>query len=295
MTTLAAPTLTRNKPEYRRLDAPFGGEILGLDLSRPVSDELYAWIRASYLDAGVLIFRDQQDLTPEQHIRFSRLFGPLQIHVLKEFHLSGHPEILVISNIVENGKRVGLADAGRFWHSDLSYKAVPSLGSLLHARELPNEGGDTLFADMALAYEALDPDFRRALDGAQAWHSYLLRYDELRAKSDARPPLDEKRQKEVAPVLHPVVRTHPETGRPALFVSEAFTSHIEGWDPDRSRNALDALFAHSIRPEFVYRHRWQDGDLVFWDNRRLIHLAAGTPEGERRKMFRTTIEGDVPR
>jgi taurine dioxygenase len=274
-------------------DAPLGAEVLNLDLSRPLSDAAFAQIHRAHLDHHVLVFRDQR-ITPRQQIDFSRRFGPLQIHVLRDFQLPGYPEVLVISNIVENGKPIGLGDAGHFWHSDLSYKEVPSLGSMLHAQELPEEGGDTLFANMHLAYDTLPPALRRAVQGLRAEHSYLAQYAELQRRSPWRPNLTQAQIDEVKPVTHPVVRVHPETGRPALFVSEHFTTQIVGLPQDESAALLAELFAHSVKPEHVYRHQWQPHDLVFWDNRSLMHLAAGCPDHLRRRLYRTTIEGDAP-
>jgi taurine dioxygenase len=277
----------------RRLDAPLGAEVIGLDLSRPLSEEAFRRIHRAHLDHHVLVFRDMR-ITPQQHIDFSRRFGPLQIHVLHQFQLPGHPEILIVSNIRENGRPIGLGDAGCYWHSDISYVERPSLGSLLHAQELPSEGGDTLFANMHLAWETLPAELRRTIEGLRAEHWYLAKYEELQARSPWRPKLTEEQIAQVRPVVHPVVRTHPETGRKALFVSEHFTTRIVGIPEDESRQILGELFAHSVRPEHIYRHVWRDHDMVFWDNRSVIHLAAGCPEHLRRKLYRTTIEGDAP-
>lgn len=273
---------------------PLGAEVLGLDLSRPLGQEDFARIHRAHLDHHVLVFRDQR-ITPAQHVDFSRRFGPLQIHVLKSFQLAGHPEILIVSNIKDGaGQPIGLGDAGHYWHSDLSYKDKPSLGSLLHAQELPGEGGDTLFADQHAAYDALPEALKARIAPLQAEHSYLAKYEELRARSPWRPKLTQAQIDEVAPSIHPVVRTHPETGRKALFVSEHFTTRIVGLPEDESQALLAELFAASVRPEFTYRHQWLPHDLVFWDNRAVTHLAAGTPDSERRKLYRTTIEGDLP-
>lgn len=278
----------------RRLDAPFGAEVLDLDLAHPLNDADFARLHRAHLDQHVVVFRDQ-GITPAQQVAFSRRFGPLQIHVLRQFQLAGHPEILVVSNIKENGQPIGLGDAGHFWHSDLSYKDVPSLGSMLHAQELPAEGGDTVFADMHLALETLPAHLRGAIEGKHAEHSYLAKYEELRQRSPWRPALTQKQLDEVKPAVHPVIRTHPETGRQALFVSEHFTTRILGIPEDESRDLLARIFAHSVRPEHLYTHRWQAHDMVFWDNRSVMHLAAGTPDHLRRKLYRTTIEGDAPR
>ena len=286
---LAATTL-----EIRPFDAPCGAEVLGLDLSRPLADDAFARIHRAHLDHHVLVFRGQDALTPEQQIAFSRRFGPLQVHVLHQFGLPGHPEILIVSNIRENGRPIGLGDAGAYWHSDLSYMPKPSLGSMLLAQELPAEGGDTLFANQHRAWDALPAALKTALEGRRAEHWYLCKYEELRARNPYRPVLSQAQIDAVKPVAQPVVRTHPETGRKALFVSEHFTTRILGLPEDESRALLDELFERSTRPEFVYRHRWAPGDMVFWDNRSLMHLAAGTPDHLRRRMNRTTIEGDAP-
>lgn len=279
--------------EIRAFDGPLGAEVIGLDLSKPLGAGDFARIRRAHLDHHALVFRDQR-ITPEQHVAFSRRFGPLQTHVLHQFALAGHPEVLIVSNVVENGRPIGLGDAGCFWHSDLSYKERPSLGSLLHAQELPAEGGDTLFANMHLAWDTLPAHLRRAVEGRRAEHTYLARYAELQARSAWRPNLSAEQIAQVKPVVHPVARTHPETGRKALFVSEHFTTRIVGLPDDESRALLDALYAHSVRDAHRYRHQWAEHDLVFWDNRSLVHLAAGTPDHLRRKLYRTTIEGDVP-
>jgi len=279
--------------EVRRLDAPLGAELIGLDLLRPLADTDFTRIHRAHLDHHVLVFRDQR-ITPQQQIDFSRRFGPLQIHVLHQFQLPGHPEILVVSNIVENGQPIGLGDAGHYWHSDLSYVERPSLGSMLHAQELPAEGGDTLFADMHRAWDTLPAALRRAVEGRRAEHSYLAKYEELRARSPWRPKLSDEQIVKVRPVLHPIVRVHPETGRKALFVNEHFTTRIESLPEDESRELLAQLFAHSVLPEHIYRHRWLPHDMVFWDNRSVMHLAAGCPDHLRRRLNRTTIEGDVP-
>lgn len=279
--------------QIKPLPAPAGAEVIGLDLSQPLNNDDFARIHRAHLDHHVLVFRDQH-ITPQQHIEFSRRFGKLMIHVLHQFHLQGHPEILTVSNVIEDSKPIGLGDAGKYWHSDISYKALPSLGSLLHAQELPAEGGDTLFANMHLAWDSLPAHLRSAVENRQAVHSYLAKYKIMQDEANWRPALSAEQLAVVPDVKHPVVRTHPETGRKALFVSEGFTTKIDGLPDDESRQILDDLFAHSVRPQHIYRHQWQSNDLVFWDNRSLIHLAAGCPPHLRRTLYRTTIEGEQP-
>lgn len=299
--TSGAPSATSKAPLARTptfgiqpfSGAALGAEVCGLALRLPLSADEFARLHRAHLEHHVLVFRDQR-ITPAEQIAFSRRFGPLQIHVLRQFQLAGHPEILIVSNIKQDGQPIGLGDAGHYWHSDLSYKQKPSLGSLLHAQELPSEGGDTLFANQHSAYESLDAEVRKTIATLKAEHTYLAKYEELRARNPWRPKLTEAQIAEVAPVQHPVVRTHPETGRKALFVSEHFTTRIVGLPDDESRALLDELFAHSVKAEHVYRHKWQAHDMVFWDNRSVMHLAGGTPDHLRRKLYRTTVEGDVP-
>lgn len=293
MSAVLKPVQSTSHFHIETFDAPLGAQVLGLDLAQPLSQGDFQRLHHAHLDHHVLVFRDQR-ITPQQQVDFSRRFGPLQIHVLRQFQLPSQPEVLIISNIVENGQPIGLGDAGHFWHSDLSYKEVPSLGSMLHAQELPDEGGDTVFANMHLAWESLPAALRHAVRGARAEHSYLSQYEELRRRNPWRPALTQAQIDEVQPVTHPVVRVHPETGRRALFVSEHFTTRIVGLPDDESRALLEELFAHSVRPEHLYVHRWQPHDLVFWDNRSLMHLATGCPPDQRRKLYRTTIEGDAP-
>lgn len=290
---LAQPFLAPATFTIRPLDAALGAEVFGLDLSQPLSDDDFARLHRAHLDHHLLIFRDMR-ITPTQQVEFSRRFGPLQIHVLRQFQLPSDPEILIISNIKENGQPIGLGDAGHYWHSDLSYKEIPSLGSMLHAQELPQIGGDTLFANQHTAWESLPQALKDKIANLTAEHSYLAKYAELQRRNPWRPNLTQAQIDEVKPVVQPVVRVHPETGRRALFVSEHFTTRIVGLPQDESDALLAELFDYSTRAEHVYRHQWLPHDMVFWDNRSLMHLAAGCPEDQRRKLYRTTIEGDRP-
>jgi taurine dioxygenase len=273
--------------------AALGAEVIGVDLGLPLDDASFARIRRAWAEHLVLVFRDQR-ITPEAHVAFSRRLGPLQEHVLSQFLLEGHPGILIVSNELRDGKPIGLGDAGRYWHSDLAYKAVPSLGSALHAQTIPDGVGDTIFANMYAAYETLPPEVKRAVEGRQAANSYLKKYDELRSAGPWRPQLTAEQRAQVPETLHPVVRRHPDTGRKALFVSEGFTTRIEGVDAEESERLLAILFHNSVRPANTYRHRWRPHDLVLWDNRATMHLAVPCPLDRPRTLYRTTIEGEVP-
>ena len=278
-----------------QLDAPLGAEIHGLDLSAPVAEEDAASIKAALAERGIIVFRNQSSLTPDQHVAFSRNFGPLLIHIQHHFHHPKHPEMLTISNVQENGKPIGMTDAGRYWHSDLSYVAEPSMGSLLHAIELPDEGGDTLFANMSAAYAALPDDLRSRIEHLHAEHSYEARNIAQQQTSGAlRPGLTEAQRSQVPPVVHPVVRVHPDSGRKALFVNEGFTTRIIGIPDEESRLLLAELFRISTQDRFIYRHKWQPSDLLFWDNRQTMHLATPFPQHYRRLLYRTTIGGSAP-
>jgi len=291
---MSVDTLERQSFEIRPLGGPLGAEVIGLNLDLPVDDRQLAGLRAALVAHGVVVFRDQR-ITPRQHVDFSRRFGPLQVHVLNRFHLQDYPEILVVSNVVQDGKPIGLVDAGADWHSDLSYMPKPSLGALLHSQELPAAQGDTLYANTADAYDTLPADLKKLLAGKSAVHSYVYRYERLRKLSPWRPELTQKQIDEVPPVTHPVITTHPESGRRILFVSEGFTSHIVGIPRDESDELLKLLHAHITRPENVYTHKWRPHDMVFWDNRSTQHYAAITPQHLRRTLYRTTVEGEVPR
>jgi taurine dioxygenase len=281
--------------EIRPLHPVLGAEVLGLDLTRDMPEDVFALIRDAFNRNSVLVFRGQEALAPNRHVAFSRRFGELEVHVMRQFLHPEHPEILLVSNEIRDGKHIGLADAGRYWHSDLSYKAQPSLASLLHAKVLPVQGGDTLFASMVAAYEGLPAALRDRINDLRAEHDYAARVSRQRSEMGVRPELSAAQRAEVPPVVHPVVRVHDETGRRALFVSEGFTTRILDIPEAESDDILRQLFAAALEPEIIYRHRWRDGDMVMWDNRAVIHLAAGCPPELPRTMFRTTIRGGVPR
>jgi len=278
--------------EIRPLSDALGAEVIGLDLGAPMSDATFETVHRAFLDHCLLVFRDQ-DLTPDRQVAFSARFGPLTEHVIDQFLLPGYPQILRISNKKDAaGNNVGLVDAGRYWHSDLSYAEIPSLGSMLYSLEIPpaGKGGDTLFANLRAAYEALPASTKARLDGLKA----VYMTSRQRFKEDNRIQLNERQAAATPAVTHPVVRTHPESGRKALFVNPGHTDHIVGMDPAESRALLDELFAHATDDAFVYRHKWRLHDLVFWDNRCLMHIADPPLPGYDRHMHRTTIEGDRP-
>ena len=278
----------------RQLSPALAAEVEGADLSAPVPPKTARELGQAIAEHDVLVFRNQY-LMPEQHIAFSRQFGPLETHVFSDTLLEGYPEIYVISNVVENGKPKGRPYAGTYWHSDLSYVAEPSLGSIMYAREVPDIGGDTLFSSMYLAYETLSGGMKRMLGRLRAVHDFAYADKLYFSKREDRHGLSEGQKKKTPPVEHPVVRTHPVTNRQALFVNPGFTCRFADMTEEESQPLLQYLFQHSANSAFVYRHRWQPNDLVFWDNRCTIHqtirdYGADTP----RHMHRTTIRGDKP-
>ncbi len=247
-------------------------------------------------DKSVLVFRNQK-LTPEQQIAFSRGFGDLERHVVERYLLPGHPEIFRVSNIVENGQRIG--GSGEFWHTDLSYVAEPSRGSLLYSIEVPTRNGvvlgDTEFASTASAYDALPAGMKKRLTGLRAVHRFGDIYAKVAARQGTAPQLSSEQKSKTPDVVHPVVIRHPFSGRLGLFVNEGFTVNIVGLPAAESDALLAELYAHCRRPEFVYRHRWQLGDLIMWDNWGTVHRATGGyTADERRLMHRTTLKASMP-
>lgn len=274
--------------KIRRLSNALGAEVQDIDLAAPLSEATVAALRDAFHQHLVLLFRDQ-DLTPEQHIAFSRLFGDLDVHPFSRYNLPGYPEVLQITNHEINGKLSETRNTGRQWHSDLSFTTRPALGSLLYCKEVPEVGGNTMFTNMYMAYETLSPGLRNVLDGLWAVHDMSMGKDI--ANRDAAFMAEMKIKN--PPVAQPVVRVHPETKRKALYVSEMVTSHFDGMTFDESRPLLQYLYAHSVEPEFTYRHQWKPHDLLMWDNRCTMHLAVADFEhSSPRHMLRTQISGE---
>lgn len=278
-------------PVFTPLKPLLGARVDGIDLSQPMSDAVFEKIRQAMVEYTVLVLHGQ-DMTPEQHIDFSRRFGKLENHVLSDFCLPGHPEIFVVSNIVEHGRHIGAYGGSKCYHSDLSYIPEPSLGSVFHCLEVPEEGGETAVASMFAAYDALPEDRKRWLEARNGVHDYVWNYERAHT---TRAPLTEEQKNRTPPVLHPAVRSHPESGRKALFVSEVFTRTFEGEDEAESQALVKELMAFVDQPDFVYTHKWTPGDVLIWDNRSTVHKACPfDEEGTRRRMHRTTICGDRP-
>jgi taurine dioxygenase len=283
--------------KFRYATPGFGLQVEGVDLSKPLPPDGAQALRQAWHDSGgVLFFRDQE-LTPEQHIAFSRNFGVVYDQgannnpALAHYYLDGHPEIFQVSNKKIDGKPVGREDAGTYWHSDASWQADPPIGSLLYAKELPIVGGDTMFADMYRAYETLSDPMKRMLEGLEAEHSLLSAVLQTSYAKEYVGKLDEANRKHA---VHPLVKTHPGSGRKLLFVNPGFTARILGIPAAESRAILEFLFAHSTIPDHVYRHVWQRHDLLMWDNRCVMHYAVPNYKAHgTRHMHRTTIKTPV--
>ena len=277
--------------EIRPLSPQVGTEVIGVDISQPLPDDVFKTIDDAYNRYSVLVLRGQK-LTPEQQIAFSRLFGELEVSPRTQFALPGHPEILVLSNIIIDGKPIGNADAGRTWHTDMSYTKTPPRGSLLYAREIPIENGralgDTVFASAAAAYDTLSSEMKKKLTGLRAIHrAGAKKYAPGSKLADA--------VKDMPDVEHPVIRTHAVTGRKAIYVREGECVGICGMRDEESLPLIKELGELVTRPEFCYRHNWRVGDLLMWDNSMTQHLAISDYQLPlRRLMHRVTVNGTVP-
>ena len=279
----------------RKLTPNVGAEISGLDLRQPLDADTMAEVRKVWLDNVVVVFPEQA-LDDDQQIAFSRRVGELEMINMSALQLPGRPEIYAATNLDENDEFMApdhpvmqVNYDNRKWHSDSSFKRVPAMASLLHARIVPPTGGDTAYANMAAAYEALSDDMKAKLDGLVAVHNFYWSRRDVNVTA-----FTKEETMALPPVRHPVVRRHPETRRPALFVGSHAES-IEGMEWKEGRELIDSLIEHATQPRFVYQHAWRVGDLVWWDNRAALHC--GMPfdvTRYKRRMHRTTVAGTGP-
>ena len=261
-----------------------GAEVRGIDISRPLPAGTVAALREALGAHGVIFFRDQV-LSEAQHIAFAGQFAAININ--RFFQAApGFPEIAEVRKEPEQTKNIGGG-----WHTDHSYDQIPALGSVLYAREVPEAGGDTMFASMYAAYDALSDGLKATLHSLRAVHSSRHVFG---AKADRPAEMKDRlgnAEAATQDAVHPVVITHPISGRAALYVNPGFTLHFEGWTADESRPLLDYLYRHAVKPEFTCRFRWQEGSMAFWDNRATQHFALNDYHGQRRLMHRITLEG----
>ena len=286
MSLNAIDDLADNLPfDLTPLSPTIGGVVSGIDLNWPLSPGQVAGLRAALLDRKVLFFRDQ-DITTEQHLDFARNFGELEVHPFAP-HKDGYPEILAITH---DRDRPGQENG---WHSDVTWRQQPSLGSVLRCIECPPVGGDTLFADMYAAYDGLSEAVREQVEGRLAVHDFEGFRIRLRKRGASEAELQEFDKAYPNPE-HPVIRTHPETGRKAIYVNAAFTKHIVGMAPDESARLLAILYQQASVPEYQCRFRWAVNSIAFWDNRACQHYAASDYWPHQRRVERATIIGDTP-
>lgn len=277
-------------PEYHHIHVEactnaIGGVVEGIDLAKDISDDALAELRAAYADRGVLFFRGQ-NLAPEDHIRFAERWGEININRFFAA-VDGYPTIAEVRK--EPDQKINI---GGGWHTDHSYDEIPALGSILYAREVPRTGGDTLFASMYAAYDALSPGFKKTLESLNAVHSSRHVFG-TPAYGEAMEGRVGNAEAASQDAVHPVVITHPLSGRKALYVNPGFTLHIEGWSGEESAPLLRYLYAHTAKPEFTYRFHWEAGSIAFWDNRSTWHYALNDYHGQKRLMHRITLEGEA--
>lgn len=266
----------------RQIGATIGAEVSGVDLCRPMPDQVVAELTTALHEFKVLFFRDQP-LTPAQHVVFARRFGELEVHPF----IPANPDQ---PELVRFAKEAAVGGYENGWHSDVSWRACPSLGAVLHAVELPPVGGDTLFADMCAAYDGLDEELRARIDGLRAVHDYSKVFGHT-----VRPADRESMRAQYPPVEHPVVRVHPATGRRMLFVNRFFTDHVVGMDGDESDALIDLLASEAETVEYQCRFAWSEHAVAFWDNRSTQHYASSDYWPQRRVMERASIAGERPR
>ena len=271
--------------------AALGAEIRGVDLARPLDDAVFAAIERAYDDHGVIFFRDQ-DITPPQQVAFTRRFGEIEFNIFGErWSVPGSPEIVLVSNVTQDGRPIGIRRAGENWHSDMCYSARPPRGTMLYALEIPDmyglTVGDTEFASAAAAWDALPSALRQRIDGRHAIFDFSARKRAF--------PLKQAEIDRYPPVRHPMVRTHPHTGRQCLYVMRDDCVGIEGLEMEEAEALIAALADHIVKPAFIYRHQWKAGDVLMWDNCTVQHRAIQDYDMPRRRlMHRTTMGGAVP-
>ncbi len=264
------------------LSKTFAAEARGIDITR-LDEAAFDEVRDAWFHNEILVLRDQE-LGEKDLVAFSRRFGELEIHVRREYLSPDNPEILYVSNIIENGRRIGiLSDHEVGWHYDQIYLPRPAVGSCLYASKLPSSGGQTSFANMTAAYQALPQETKDRIDGVEANQSYAY----FNAGNSV--PTNHEQTARTPDVTHPLVRTHPITGRKALYICPGMTTHIVGMPEQESAALLDELYEWSTRDEFVYRHEWQYGDALLWDNACTMHRREPFDSETERLMKRTTI------
>ncbi len=277
--------------KIEKIHPVFGAEITNINMKDVTSDQVFAEIRRAFADFGVIFVRGLY-LSLSDQVNLGRRFGEVQVHVMNQYHVENYPEIYFLTNLDENGNPSGAhPDMGTLhWHTDASWKRRTGQATIMVAQEVPNEGGETHFCCMEAAYEALDAETKGKIASFKVVHNL----DFSRNLRHGHDPLSEQQKAEIPPVVHPMVRNHPETGRKSLLLGD-HAEYIEGMDYNEGRELIDALNQRAVRLDLIYAHTYEPGDLIIWDNRRMLHRA--TPYDtlrERRVMRRITIVGEVP-
>jgi taurine dioxygenase len=273
----------------RALSPGFGAEALDLDLSRPMSDARFAEVKDAFFRAQVLVVRAQR-LTPAQFATWARHFGPPEPHVIDQFHHRDDANILILSNRTENGRPLGLADAGTYFHTDYSYLAVPARATTLHSIEVPPVGGNTLFANQYAAYDDLSASMKSRLEPLIAIHHYGNRHDQDERSRTVASVLTAEQKAKMPLITHPVVRAHPVTGRKALYAVSGSSFGIVGMPDDEAFDLLDELAAHATQPKYQLSLAYGVGDVVIWDNASLLHSATLVDPAHPRTLWRITVK-----
>ncbi len=280
--------------EFRPLCDALGAEVIGIDVTDDLPEQTIADIRAGWLEFNILLFRNQE-MTMDQQRAFTERFGVLKCSPISRTRWPDHPDVIVFSNIIENGEYIGSppSDVGEGWHSDFFFLEEPAGGSFFYAKEVPTNCGETWFANMTRAYEALPDDKKNSLVERRCTYSQIKT---LQLLNPDRPPLTDKAKSELPDVSHPMVRIHPETGRSALFVGLRGTPActVDGMKEDEGINFLEGLRTFATKSQFTYEHKWLPGDAILWDNRCTMHRATVFPDDMGRRLcYRTTTEGGV--
>jgi len=286
------PASSQSRPlEVRPLTPKLGVEISGVTLAEGVSPETFRAIYEAFLRYQVLLF-PPQDLPPAQQVAFGRQFGEVQIHVMSQYHADGFPELYRLSNLDENGNPNGRhPDRGTLaWHTDGSWQRVTGQATIIYGEVVPDTGGETHFCDMYGAYDRLDDAWKRRLAGMRAVHNL----DFSRTRRHGEDPMTEEQKRAKPPVDHPIIRTHPETGRKCIYLGD-HAEYIVGMPYDEGRVLIEELNAMAVHRDLTYEHRWAPGELLVWDNRCVMHRAtAYDPAGQRRVVRRCTVLGQIP-
>ena len=280
----------RQWPHVVPSDETLGASVEGVDLSEALSDEGFGRIVRALGEYGVLRF-PAQSLSVESQKAFAGRFGSLEINVAGSFQEPGHPEVMILSNMVQDGRPVGFSDAGQDWHTDMSYSEVIAMANVLYAIKVPHDNGRPLgatqFANMHAAYEGLPHDMKTRLDGVTAVHDFEKFWEKMRELAGAtRPPLSDEQRRRKPPVSHPIFLTHPITGRRVLYANPGYTVRINGVSSRESDELLEFLFEHQLKPEYIYEHRWSEGDLLVWDDIGTLHKAVADYGPHQHRLMR---------